>query len=66
MKNCSPGDILATKGDRLSLLHCPKNDYQKEKTKDIPYVFAVGSLMYAHVCNRPDIVYAVGKHDRYL
>jgi len=40
MKNCS-------KGDKLSLLQCPKNDLQKEQMKDISYASAVGSLMYA-------------------
>jgi len=39
MKNCS-------RGDKLSLLQCLKNDLQKEQLKDIPYASAVGSLMY--------------------
>ena len=66
MKNCSLGDTPVTKGDKLSLLQCPKNDLQKEQMKDIPYASAVGSLMYAQVCTRPDIAYAVGKLGRYL
>ena len=28
--------------------------------KNIPYASAVGSLMYAQVCTRPDIAFAVG------
>ncbi|XP_050895978.1 secreted RxLR effector protein 161-like [Lathyrus oleraceus] len=28
--------------------------------KNIPYAFVVGSLMYAQVCKRPDIAFAVG------
>ena len=31
----------------------------------IPYASAVGSLMYAMLCTRPDICYAVGIVDRY-
>ena len=30
MKNCSLSDTPATKGDKLSLLQCPKNNLQKE------------------------------------
>ena len=59
MKNCS-------RGDKLSLLQCPKNDLQKEQMKDISYASAVGSLMYAQVCTRPDIKYTIEKLGRYL
>ena len=31
----------------------------------IPYASAVGSLMYAMLCTRPDICYAVGVVSRY-
>ena len=33
--------------------------------KNIPYAFVVGSLMYAQVCTRPDIAFAVGMLGRY-
>ena len=33
--------------------------------KKIPYASAVGSLMYAQTCTRPDISYAVGMLGRY-
>ncbi|XP_074317920.1 secreted RxLR effector protein 161-like [Silene latifolia] len=33
--------------------------------KNIPYASAVGSIMYAQVCTRPDIAYAVGVLGRY-
>ena len=32
---------------------------------NIPYASVVGSLMYAQVCTRPDIAYAVGMLGRY-
>ena len=53
------------KSDKLSLNQCPKNDLEKESMKNIPYASAVGSLMYAQVCTRPDIAYAVGVLGRY-
>ena len=33
--------------------------------RDTLYALAVGSLMYAHVCTRPDIAYVVGVLGRY-
>ncbi|GKC29552.1 hypothetical protein Tco_1036846, partial [Tanacetum coccineum] len=32
----------------------------------VPYASAVGSLMYAMVCTRPDLAYAVGVVSRFL
>ena len=60
MKDCSPSVAPIMKGDKLSLNQCPKNDLEKESMKNIPYASAIGSLMYAQVCTRPDIAYAVG------
>ena len=34
--------------------------------KNVPYSSAVGSLMYAMICTRPDIAYAVGAVSRFL
>ena len=66
MKKCSPSDIPVTEKERLSLLQCPKNNYQKEQMKDIIYASTVGGLMYAQVCTHPYITYAIGKLDRYV
>ncbi|RVW62453.1 Retrovirus-related Pol polyprotein from transposon TNT 1-94 [Vitis vinifera] len=65
MKNCSPSVSLIVKGDRFNLNQCLKNDLEKEQMKNIPYASAVGSLMYAQVCTRPDIAFAVGMLERY-
>ena len=65
MKDCSPSVAPIRKGDKLSLNQCLKNDLEKESMKNIPYASTVGSLMYAQVCTRPDIAYAVGVLRRY-
>ena len=65
MQDCSPSVAPIVKGDRFSLSQCPKNDFERESMKNIPYASAVGSLMYAQVCTRPDIAYAVGVLGRY-
>ncbi|XP_070005614.1 secreted RxLR effector protein 161-like [Nicotiana tabacum] len=65
MKNCSPIAAPIIKGDKFSLNQCPQNALEKEQMKDIPYSSLVGSLMYAQVCTRPDIAFAVGMLGRY-
>lgn len=38
---------------------CPRSYIEKDQMKGIPYASAVGSLMYAQTCTRPNIAYAV-------
>ena len=65
MNDCSPSVAPIVKGDRFNLNQCPKNDLEREQMKNIPYASAVGSLMYAQVCTRPDIAFVVGMLGRY-
>ncbi|WVZ01079.1 hypothetical protein V8G54_027148 [Vigna mungo] len=51
---------------KLSKSQCPKNEEEKEEMSKVPYSSAMGSLMYAMVCTRPDIGYAVGVVSRFL
>ena len=51
---------------KLSSDQSPKSKKEKEEMKTTPYASAVGSLMYAMVCTRPDIAYAVGVVSRFL
>ena len=44
---------------------CPKTPIEIEAMRRIPYASAVGSLMYAMLCTRPDICFAVGMVARY-
>ena len=43
MKDCSPSVAPIVKRDRLNLNQCPKNDFEKEQMKNIPYASIVGS-----------------------
>nr|GEW12975.1 hypothetical protein [Tanacetum cinerariifolium] len=51
---------------KLSLKDYPVRDYDVERMSKVPYVNAVGSLMYLVVCTRPDIAYSVSVVSRYL
>lgn len=51
---------------KLNYEQCPSMNEEKLSMKNIPYSSAVGSLMYAMVCTRPDIAHAVGMVSRYL
>ncbi|XP_057962320.1 secreted RxLR effector protein 161-like [Malania oleifera] len=65
MDKCSTSPIPIQKGDKFSLLQCPKNDVEWRQMKDVPYASVVGSLMFAQTCTRPDISFAVGMLERY-
>ena len=65
MHYSKPVDTPVEKGLALNFDQCPKTDQEKEIMKDLPYVSAVGSLMYAMLCTRLDICFAVGLVSRY-
>ena len=43
----------------LSKKQCPSTLQEEEDMRRVPYASVVGSLMYAILCTRPDICYAV-------
>ncbi|KAL4271284.1 hypothetical protein GQ457_13G018370 [Hibiscus cannabinus] len=65
MKDCSPSVAPIVKGDKFNLNQCPKNEFERKQMKNIPYASVVGSLMFAQVCTRPDITFAVRMLGRY-
>jgi len=65
MQDSKPIDTPVEKGCALSLDQCPKTNEEKKQMSSVPYAAAIGSLMYAMLCTRPDICYAVGLVSRY-
>ena len=51
---------------KLSSNQCTTSGKDKEEMLKVPYASAVGSLMYAMACTRPDIAHAVGVVSRFL
>ena len=51
---------------KLSLNDSLKLDAENTEMAKVPYSYTVSSLMYAMICTRPDIAYAVGVVSRYM
>ena len=45
---------------KLTKEMCPKTQEEEDKMSKIYYALALGSLIYAMLCTRPDILHAVG------
>ena len=65
MQNSKKGLLPAWHGITLSKEQSPKTPQEEEDMRRVPYASVVGSLMYAMLCTRPDICYAVGIVSRY-
>ena len=65
METCASGEVPMSKGDKLTKKQSPKNEVEKVDMESKPYARLVGSLMYAQVCTRPDLSFAVGILSRF-
>ena len=65
MENSKKGTLPFRHGVHLSKEQSPKTLEQKERMSRIPFASAIGSLMYAMLCTRPNICYAVVIVSRY-
>ena len=59
MQNSKKGFLPFQHGVALFKEMSLKTSKEIEKMKAVPYASAVGSLMYAMLCTRPDICFAV-------
>ena len=65
MRDSKGGQTPFRHGISLSKDQSPKTAQEIEDMRKIPYASAVGSLMYAMLCTRPDICFAVGVVSRF-
>ena len=66
MQNSKPVSTPLASHFRLSAIQSPQSEIEEAAMSSVPYSSAVGSLMYAMVCTRPDIAQAVSVVSRYM
>ncbi|RDX80458.1 hypothetical protein CR513_38996, partial [Mucuna pruriens] len=65
MENAKAMSTALANHFKLSSRHSPSNEAEKTNMNKVPYAYVVGSLIYAMVCTRPDIVH-VGIVSKFL
>ncbi|KAJ9559858.1 hypothetical protein OSB04_005018 [Centaurea solstitialis] len=65
MDESKKGFIPMQHGIVLSKTQCPVSSQDQNKMKSVPYASAIGSIMYAMLCTRPDVAYSVSVTSRY-
>ncbi|KAJ9553525.1 hypothetical protein OSB04_017570 [Centaurea solstitialis] len=65
MDESKKGYIPMQHGIVLSKTQCPVSSQDQDKMKSVPYASAIGSIMYAMLCTRPDVAYSVSVTSRY-
>ena len=65
MDKCKLIDTPISKGQTLNLEMCPKTSKERNEMTRVSYSNAIRSLMYAMMCTRPDICYAMRLISRY-
>ena len=59
MANSKRGNVPTQFGIVLSKEESPHTDEETKWLKGIPYASAIGFIMYALLCTRPDVAYAL-------
>ena len=65
MQNSKRGFLPMCHGISLSNTQCPTMQDELDHMSKIPYASAIGSIMYAMLCTRPDVSYALSMTRRY-
>ena len=65
MQDSKRGYLSMSHGITLSKSQCPNTKDELERMSKIPYASTIGSIMYAMLCTRPDVSYALSITRRY-
>ena len=63
MQDSKKGFLPMSHGVSLCKSQCHSTPDEQEKMNAIPYASAIGSIMYAMLCTRPDVAYALSVCD---
>ncbi|KAK9676132.1 hypothetical protein RND81_11G056600 [Saponaria officinalis] len=66
MSNAKSIDTPSASNAHLFVAFAPKSAEEKAYMSRVPYANAVGSLMYAMVCTRPDLAQSVSMVSRFM
>lgn len=66
MQDCKPSAIPADPNTELTNDQSPKSEIEMEYMRKVPFREAIGSLMFAAIVSRPDIMFAVSQISRFL
>ena len=66
MHDSKKGFLPISHGITLSKTQCPSTHDERERMSRIPYASAIGSIMYAMLCTRPDVACALSMTSRYI
>ena len=65
MDHSKKGLLPVLQDVKMSNTQSPTTAEDREKMKDVPYASAIGSIMYAMLCTRPDVCLAISLVGRY-
>ena len=65
MENSKKGLLPMSHGVVLSKSQCPQTTGEQVEMSSIPFASAIGSVMYAMICTRPDVSYALSICSKY-
>src|SRR3954462_3726989 len=65
MDKAKKGSVPMLSGKILSKAQCPATVNDREAMSKVPYASAIGSIMYAMLCTRPDVSNALSLTSRY-
>ena len=65
MQDSKRGFLPMSHSVQLSKTQCPSTTDERSIMSRVPYASAIGSIMYAMLCTRPDVSYALSVTSRY-